>query len=51
VAQAGVLVTMLANVAAHHSGFVHWGMKIDDVRISVGRQVYWATTGQKPPSP
>lgn len=49
-AHAGVLVTMLANVAAHRSGFVHWGMKLDDVRISVARQVFWGATGQKPPS-
>lgn len=49
-AHAGVLVTTLANVAAHHGGFAHWGMQGEDVRISVARQVYWGTTGQRPPT-
>jgi AcrR family transcriptional regulator len=49
-AQAGVLVTTLANVAAHHIGFEFWGIHTSDVRISVARQVYWGTTGQRPPS-
>jgi AcrR family transcriptional regulator len=50
-AQAGTLVTTLANVAAHHRGFEHWGIHTADVRVSVARQVYWGTTGQRPPSP
>jgi AcrR family transcriptional regulator len=50
-AQAGTLVTTLANVAAHHLGFEFWGIRTADVRISVARQVYWGTTGQRPPSP
>ena len=50
-AQAGALVTTLANVAAHHYGFEFWGIRTADVRISVARQVYWGTTGQRPPSP
>jgi AcrR family transcriptional regulator len=50
-AQAGTLVTMLANVAAHHIGFEFWGIRTADVRISVARQVYWGTTGQRPPTP
>jgi AcrR family transcriptional regulator len=49
-AQAGVLVTMLANVAAHHIGFEFWGIRTPDVRISVARQVFWGTTGQRPPA-
>jgi AcrR family transcriptional regulator len=49
-AQGGVLVTMLANVAAHHLGFEHWGIHTPDVRISVARHVYWGVTGQRPPS-
>ena len=49
-AQAGVLVTTLANVAAHHVGFEYWGIHTPDVRISVARQVFWGTTGQRPPS-
>jgi AcrR family transcriptional regulator len=50
-AQAGTLVTTLANVAAHHTGFEFWGIHTADVRISVARQVYWGTTGQRPPTP
>ncbi|HEX6421209.1 MAG TPA: TetR family transcriptional regulator [Acidimicrobiales bacterium] len=50
-AQAGTLVTMLANVAAHHLGFEFWGIRTADVRISVARQIYWGTTGQRPPTP
>jgi AcrR family transcriptional regulator len=49
-AQAGTLVTTLANVAAHHYGFEFWGIRTADVRISVARQVYWGTTGQRPPT-
>jgi AcrR family transcriptional regulator len=49
-AQGGVLVTMLANVAAHHLGFEHWGIHTPDVRISVARHVHWGVTGQRPPS-
>jgi AcrR family transcriptional regulator len=50
-AQAGTLVTTLANVAAHHRGFEFWGIRTADVRISVARQVYWGTTAQRPPTP
>jgi len=50
VAQAGVLVTTLANTAAHHYGFEFWGIRTADVRISVARQVFWGATGQKPPA-
>jgi AcrR family transcriptional regulator len=50
VANAGVLVTMLANVAAHHSGFEAWGIHITDARTSMARHLYWGVTGQKPPS-
>lgn len=49
-AQAGTLVTTLANVAAHHLGFEFWGIRTADVRISVARQVYWGVTGQRPPT-
>ena len=48
-ANAGVVVTLLANVAAHHSGFEAWDMPIDKVRTSLARHVYWGITGQKPP--
>jgi len=50
-AQAGTLVTTLANVAAHHYGFEFWGIRTSDVRISVARQVYWGATAQRPPAP
>jgi len=50
-ANAGVIVTMLANVAAHHAGFQAWSMPITEVRTAMARHVYWGVTGQKPPSP
>jgi AcrR family transcriptional regulator len=50
-ANAGVVVTLLANVAAHHAGFEAWGMPITDVRTAMARHVYWGVTGQKPPAP
>jgi len=49
-ANAGVVVTLLANVAAHHAGFEAWGMPISEVRTAMARHVYWGVTGQKPPS-
>ena len=49
-ATAGVLVAMLAHVAAHRYGFEFWGIRTTDVRISVARQVYWGATGQRPPA-
>ena len=48
-AQAGTLVTTLANVAAHHYGFEFWRIRTADVRISVARQVYKA--GRPPRRP
>jgi AcrR family transcriptional regulator len=48
-ASAGVLVSMLAHVAAHHYGFEFWGIRTADVRLAMARQVYWGVTGQKPP--
>lgn len=49
-ANAGVVVTLLADVAAHQTGFEAWGMPVDDVRTALARHVYWGVTGQKPPS-
>ena len=49
-ANAGVLVTMLANVAAHHWGFEAWGIQSTDARTALARHLYWGVTGQKPPS-
>jgi AcrR family transcriptional regulator len=50
-ANAGVVVTMLANVAAHHAGFEAWSMPIVEVRTAMARHVYWGVTGQRPPAP
>jgi len=48
-ANAGVLVTMIANVAAHHYGFEFWGIRTADVRVALARHIYWGITGQAPP--
>jgi AcrR family transcriptional regulator len=48
-ANGGVLVTMIANVAAHHYGFEFWGIKTSDVRVVLARYIYWGVTGQHPP--
>ena len=49
-ATAGVLVSMLAHVAAHRYGFEFWGIRTDDTRRSMARIVYTTITGQKPPA-
>jgi AcrR family transcriptional regulator len=49
-ATAGVLVAMLAHVAAHQYGFEFWGIRTSDLRTSMARQVYWGVTTQKPPA-
>lgn len=49
-ATAGVLVSMLAHVAAHRYGFEFWGIRTDDTRRSMARIVYTTVTGQKPPN-
>jgi AcrR family transcriptional regulator len=49
-AQAGMLVATLANVAAHQHSFEAWGIQAADVRISVARQIFWGVTAQRPPS-
>ena len=48
-ADAGVLVTMVAHVAAHHHGFELWGIGAPEVRVALARHVYWGITGQAPP--
>ena len=48
-AEAGVLVTMLAHVAAHRWGFEFWGIRSTDARLAMARHVAWGITGQKPP--
>lgn len=47
-ATAGVLVSMLAHVAAHQYGFEFWGIRTADVRASMSRQVAWGVTGVVP---
>jgi AcrR family transcriptional regulator len=49
-ATAGVLVSMLAHVAAHRFGFEFWGVRTNDLRTSMARIIFWSVTGQKPPS-
>ena len=50
-AQAGVVVSMLAHVSDHQMGFEFWGIRTRDIELSMARQVYWTITGQKPPAP
>lgn len=47
-AAAGVLVSMLAHVAAHQYGFEFWGIRTADVRASMARHVAWGVTGILP---
>lgn len=47
-ATAGILVSMLAHVAAHQYGFEFWGIRTADVRASMARQVSWGVTGVVP---
>jgi AcrR family transcriptional regulator len=49
-ATAGVLVSMLANTAAHRYGFEFWGIRTNDVKTSMARIIFWSITNQKPPA-
>jgi AcrR family transcriptional regulator len=49
-AQVGVVVAMLSNVARHRFGFEFWGIKGDATRQSMARLLAWAVSGQKPAS-
>jgi AcrR family transcriptional regulator len=49
-ATAGVLVSMLAHVAAHRYGFEFWGIRTGDLERSMARIVHTTLTGQKPPA-
>ena len=49
-AVAGVLVAMLAHVAAHRLGFEFWGVRTADLRTTMARIIYWSVTGAKPPT-
>jgi AcrR family transcriptional regulator len=48
-ATAGILVSMMAHVAAHQYGFEFWGIRTADLRASMARQVSWGVTGVLPP--
>lgn len=47
-ATAGILVSMLAHVAAHQYGFEFWGIRTADLRASMARQIAWGVTGVVP---
>ncbi len=49
-ATAGVLVSMLAHVAAHRFGFEFWGIRTDDLERSMTRIVYTTVTGRNAPA-
>ncbi len=49
-AQAGVLVSMLAHVSAHREGLEHWGAGSADLRRSLASILYTTMSGQVPPS-
>ena len=48
-AMAGALVSMLAHVAAHESGFEAWDIRMVEVREAMTRLIYWGVTGPKVP--
>lgn len=48
-ADAGVLVSMLAHVAAHIEGLQGWGADSGELRRSMARVVFLTLTGQSPP--
>lgn len=47
-AMSGVVVSMLANVAAHRRGLEDWGVETDQLRDAMARIIFWAVSGQKP---
>ncbi len=47
-AMAGVLVSMLVNVAAHRRGLEDWGVQTEALRDAMARIIFWAVSGQKP---
>ncbi|MGH9192025.1 MAG: TetR family transcriptional regulator, partial [Acidimicrobiales bacterium] len=47
-ANAGVLVAMLAQVGAHLHGFESWDIHTADLRTAMARQIAWSVTGTKP---
>ena len=49
-ADAGVLVSRLAHVAAHREGLEHWGATSAELRHSMARVIFTTITGTTPPS-
>ena len=49
-ATAGVLVSMLAHVAAHRYGFEFYGIRTEDLQTSMAHILYVTVTGQQPPT-
>lgn len=49
-AMSGVLVSMLANVAAHRRGLEDWGVEAAALQDAMARVIFWAVSGQKPRS-
>lgn len=47
---AGVLVAMLAHVAAHRYGFEFWGIRTESLRSDMTNIIFWTITAQKPPA-
>ncbi|MCU1496260.1 MAG: regulatory protein TetR [Acidimicrobiales bacterium] len=47
---AGVLVAMLAHVSAHRLGFEFWGVRTEELKVTMARIIFWSITGQKPPA-
>jgi AcrR family transcriptional regulator len=48
-AMAGALVSMLAHVASHQSGFESWDIHVSDLREAMSRLLYWGVTGPRVP--
>jgi AcrR family transcriptional regulator len=48
-AMAGALVSMLAHVASHQSGFESWDIHVSDLREAMSRLLYWGVTGPRIP--
>ena len=48
-AEAGVAISMLAHVAAHHEGLEQWGAPAGDLRQAMARLLFVTVTGDLPP--
>lgn len=48
-AEAGVAISMLAHVAAHHEGLEQWGAPGPDLLQAMARVLYLTVTGNAPP--